>query len=194
MGKFIVRRIGQAILVVLATTLLVYLATFALGDPFASTGDRQVPPEIAAANRAIFGMDKPLWQQYLNYLGNLFTGNLGLDFDQKRPVTEMIGAALPATVRLALVAIAIDIVIGVVVGIIAAVKRYSFADVLVTVVSTIAIGLPTFVIGIVLLAYFAGVGPFPVVPRSFTVEVPGIRKYCFPRSRSPSSTPRSSPG
>jgi ABC-type dipeptide/oligopeptide/nickel transport system permease component len=180
MGKFIVRRFGQAILVVLATTLLVYVATFALGDPFASTGDRQVPPEIAAANRALFGLDKPLWQQYLNYLGNIVTGDLGIDYDQKRPVAEMIGAALPATVRLALVAIVIDIIIGVTVGIIAAVKRYSFADVLVTVVSTIAIGLPTFVIGIVLLAYLAGVGPFPVVPRSFATEVPWYQEVLLP--------------
>ncbi|MGI5127575.1 ABC transporter permease [Pseudonocardia sp. CA-107938] len=180
MGKFIVRRVGQAILVVLATTLLVYIATFALGDPFASTGDRQVPPEVAAANRALFGLDKPLWQQYLTYLGHIVTGDLGIDYDQKRPVAEMIGAALPATVRLALVAIVIDIIIGVTVGIIAAVKRYSFADVLVTVVSTVAIGLPTFVIGIVLLAYLAGVGPFPVVPRSFATEVPWYQEVLLP--------------
>jgi ABC-type dipeptide/oligopeptide/nickel transport system permease component len=179
-GKFIVRRVGQAILVVLATTLLVYLATFALGDPFASTGDRQVPPDIAAANRALYGLDKPLWQQYLNYLGNIATGDLGIDYDQRRPVVDMIGAALPATLRLALVAIVIDIIIGVTVGIIAAVKRYSFADVLVTVVSTLAIGLPTFVIGIVLLAYLAGIGPFPVVPRSFATEVPWYQEVLLP--------------
>ncbi len=180
MGKFILRRIGQAVLVVLATTLLVYLATFALGDPFASTGDRQVPPAIAAQNRAIFGLDQPLPIQYVNYLGNLVTGNLGVDFDQRRPVADMLADTLPNTFRLALVAILIDVVIGVLVGIVAAVKRYSFADVLVTVVSTIAIGVPTFVLGIVLLAYLSGVGPFPVVPRSFTDQVPWYQEVLLP--------------
>lgn len=180
MGTFILRRIGQAVLVVLGTTLLVYLGTFALGDPFASTGDRQVPPEIAEANRRIFGLDEPLPIQYLNYLGNLVTGDLGVDFNQRRPVIDMLAETVPNTARLALVAILIDVAIGVVVGIIAAVKRYSFADVLVTVVSTITIGVPTFVLGIVLLAYLAGVGPFPVVPRSFTVEVPWYQEVLLP--------------
>lgn len=180
MGKFILRRAGQAVLVVIGATLLVFIATFVLGDPFASTGDRQVPPEIAAANRAQFGLDEPLPVQYLTYLGNLFTGDLGVDFDQRRPVIDMLAETVPATIRLALVAIVIDVVIGVTAGVIAAVKRYSFADVLVTVASTLAIGLPTFIIGIVLVANLAGVGPFPVVPRSFTVEVPWYQEVLLP--------------
>ncbi|WP_232660483.1 ABC transporter permease [Pseudonocardia sp. TRM90224] len=180
MGKFILRRVGQAVIVVLAAILLVYVATYALGDPFASTGDRQVPPEIAAQNRAIFGLDQPLPIQYINYIGNLVTGDLGLDFDQRRPVIDMLGAVVPNTARLALVAILIDVAIGVIAGIIAAVKRYSFADVLVTVVSTVAIGVPTFVIGLGLLAFLSGVGPFPVVPRSFTDQVPWYQEVLLP--------------
>jgi oligopeptide transport system permease protein len=180
MGKFILRRLGQALLVVIGATLLVFLATFALGDPFASTGDRQVPADVAAANRALYGLDQPLPLQYLTYLGNLFTGDLGLDFDQRRPVLDMLLDVVPNTIRLALVAIVIDILIGVVAGIIAAVKRYSFWDVLVTVVSTLALGIPTFVIGIVLVANLAGVGPFPVVPRSFTQEVPWYQEVLLP--------------
>ncbi|SHK92509.1 oligopeptide transport system permease protein [Pseudonocardia thermophila] len=180
MGKFILRRIGQAVLVVLATTLLVFLGTFALGDPFASTGDRQVPPAIAEQNRAIFGLDKPLYQQYFTYLGNLATGNLGVEYDQRRPVADMLIDVLPNTVRLALVAILIDVIIGVIAGIIAAVKRYSFSDVLVTVVSTVAIGVPTFVLGVVFLAYLAGWGPFPAVPRPFGSEVPWYQEVLLP--------------
>ncbi|MHA6796588.1 ABC transporter permease [Pseudonocardia bannensis] len=180
MGMFILRRSGQAVLVVMGATLLVFIATFALGDPFASTGDRQVPPEIAAANRAQFGLDQPLPIQYVTYLGNLFTGDLGVDFDQRRPVIDMLAETVPNTVRLALVAILIDVIIGVVAGIIAAVKRYSFADVLVTVLSTLAIGVPVFVIGIVLVANLSGVGPFPTVPRSFTVEVPWYQEVLLP--------------
>ena len=180
MGKFILRRIGQAVLVVLAATLLVFLGTFALGDPFASTGDRQVPPAIAEQNRAIFGLDKPLPQQYLTYVGNLATGNLGVEYDQRRPVADMLIEVLPNTARLAVVAIIMDIIIGVIAGIIAAVKRYSFVDVLVTVTSTIAIGVPTFVLAVIFLAYLSGWGPFPVVPRPFGSEIPWYQEVLLP--------------
>jgi oligopeptide transport system permease protein len=180
MGKFILRRAGQAVLVVIGTTLLVFIATFALGDPFASTGERQVPPDVAAANRAMFGLDKPLPVQYVTYLGNLFTFHLGLDFDQRRPVIDLLAETVPNTVRLALAAILIEMVIGITAGIIAAVKRYSFADVLVTVVSTAAIGIPVFVVALAMVAFLSGVGPFPSVPRSFTVQVPWYQEVLLP--------------
>jgi oligopeptide transport system permease protein len=180
MGKFILRRAGQAVLVVIGTTLLVFIATFALGDPFASTGERQVPPEVAAANRAMFGLDQPLPVQYVTYLGNLFTFHLGLDFDQRRPVIDLLAETVPNTVRLALAAILIEMVIGITAGIIAAVKRYSFADVLVTVVSTAAIGIPVFVVALAMVAFLSGVGPFPSVPRSFTVQVPWYQEVLLP--------------
>ena len=180
MGKFILRRAGQAVLVVIGTTLLVFIATFALGDPFASTGERQVPPDVAAANRAMFGLDRPLPVQYLTYLGNLFTFHLGLDFDQRRPVIDLLAETVPNTVRLALAAILIEMAIGITAGIIAAVKRYSFADVLVTVVSTAAIGIPVFVVALAMVAFLSGVGPFPSVPRSFTVQVPWYQEVLLP--------------
>jgi oligopeptide transport system permease protein len=180
MGRFILRRVAQAVLVVIGATALTFLATFVLGDPFASTGERAVPPAIAALNRARFGLDQPLPLQYLTYLGNLFTGNLGVDFDQGRPVLDMLVETVPNTVRLALVSIVIDVALGVVAGIIAAVKRYSFWDVLVTVVSTVAIGVPVFVLGIVLVANLSGVGPFPQVPRTFTQQVPWYQEVLLP--------------
>lgn len=180
MGRFVLRRVLQGILVVVAATLLIFLATFALGDPFASSGEKAVPPEIAAINRAKFGMDQPLPLQFLHYLGNLFTGDLGLDFDQRRPVTELIAATLPNTLRLSLVALVFLILIGVSAGVLAAVRRYSFWDALVTVVTTIMIGIPTFVLGIFLVANGSGWGPFPPVPRSFTIEVPWYQDVLLP--------------
>ncbi|ALE74957.1 putative peptide ABC transporter permease protein [Pseudonocardia sp. Ae168_Ps1] len=172
MGRFITRRVLQGILVVVVAALLIFLATFALGDPFASTGEKAVPPEVAALNRAKFGMDQPLVIQFLHYLGNLFTGDLGIDFDQRRPVTELIGAVLPNTIILGLVAMLFLLLFGVSAGILAAVRRYSFWDALVTVLTTVMIGIPVFVLAIFLVANVSGIGPFPPVPRSFTVEVP----------------------
>jgi ABC-type dipeptide/oligopeptide/nickel transport system permease component len=180
MGKFVIRRLAQAVMVVIAATILLFIGLFVLGDPFASTGDKVVPPETQAILREKFGMDQALPMQYLTYLGNLVTGDLGIDLNQRRPVADMIGAALPNTVRLALIAIVIDIIIGVVAGIIAAVWRYSFWDVLVTIVTTLAIGVPTFVIGVWLRQTVSGVWIFPQVPRTFTEVVPWYTEVLLP--------------
>ena len=105
MGRFILRRVLQGLLVVVVAAFLIFLATFALGDPFASSGEKAVPPEIAALNRAKFGMDQPLLIQFVNYLGNLAIGDMGVDFDQRRPVSELILDVLPNTIVLGLVAV-----------------------------------------------------------------------------------------
>ncbi|PKB32537.1 ABC transporter permease [Pseudonocardia alni] len=172
MGRFILRRVLQGLLVVVVAAFLIFLATFALGDPFASSGEKAVPPEIAALNRAKFGMDQPLLIQFANYLGNLAIGDMGVDFDQRRPVSELILDVLPNTIVLGLVAVLFLILFGVSAGILAAVRRYSFWDAFVTVLTTVMIGIPVFVLAIFLVANVSGVGPFPPVPRSFTVDVP----------------------
>src|SRR4051794_38126272 len=98
MGKFILRRVAQGVLGIIAAMLIIFLALFALGDPFSSSGDKTVPPDTQALLRAKFGMDKAVPVQFLVYLKNMFTGDLGIDFDQRRPVSEMLGAAVPMTV------------------------------------------------------------------------------------------------
>lgn len=180
MGKFMLRRTGQAILVIVCATLLIYFATFAIGDPFASSGEKAVPAEVQSALRAKYGLDQSMFVQILTYFRNLLTGDLGIDFSQRRPVTELLVDTVPNSIRLALVAIVIDVIIGVVAGVIAAVKRYSFWDVLVTITTTLLIGIPTFVIGVLLVANLSGVGPFPPVPRSFAVAVPWFQEVLLP--------------
>jgi oligopeptide transport system permease protein len=110
----------------------------------------------------------------------MFTGDLGIDFEQQRAVGGMLGDALPYTVRLAVAAIVIELIIGLVAGVIAAVSQYTFRDVLVTVLTTLAIGLPVFVIGIGLRAGLSGEWIFPAVPRSFTVEVAWWKEIILP--------------
>jgi oligopeptide transport system permease protein len=180
MGKFIIRRLVHAILVVIVATFLIYLGLFVLGDPFSSSGEKTIPQDVQEALRAKFGMDQPLIMQYLTYLQNIFTGDLGIDFEQRRDVATMIGNALPNTVRLAIAAIVIELVIGLIAGVIAAVSQYTFRDVFVTVITTLAIGLPTFVIGIGLRGWLSGEWIFPQVPRSFTVEVPWWQEIILP--------------
>jgi ABC-type dipeptide/oligopeptide/nickel transport system permease component len=180
MGKFVIRRLAQAVMVVIAATILLFIGLFVLGDPFASSGDKTVPPATQAILRAKFGMDQSVPMQYLTYLGNLFTGDLGIDLNQRRPVAEMLGTALPATARLAVLAVVLDILIGVAAGVIAAVWRYSFWDVLTTVITTLAIGVPTFVIGIWLRQTVSGVWFFPQVPRTFTEVAPWYTEVLLP--------------
>jgi len=95
-------------------------------------------------------------------------------------VSQMLAETVPNTVRLALVAVAVDVLIGTIAGVVAAVRRYSVWDVLITVLSTVGIGIPVFVLGIVLVANVAGWGPFPDVPRNFTVEVPWYQEALLP--------------
>ena len=180
MAKFITRRLAHAVLVIVAATFLIYLGLFTLGDPFASSGEKTVPPDIQEALREKFGMDQPFFAQYLTYLQNMLTFDFGVDFEQRRSVADMLATAVPATARLALFAIIIEVVIGLTAGIIAAVSQYTFRDVFITVITTLGIGIPVFVIGIGLRAWLSGEWIFPNVPRSFTVETPWWKEVILP--------------
>jgi oligopeptide transport system permease protein len=179
-AKFITRRLAHAVLVIIAATFLIYLGLFTLGDPFSSSGEKTVPPEIQEALREKFGMDQPFIVQYLTYLQNMFTFDFGIDFEQRRDVADMLATAVPATARLALVAIVIQLIIGLTAGIVAAVSQYTFRDVLITIVTTLGIGVPVFVIGIGIRAWLSGEWIFPAVPRSFTIETPWWKEIILP--------------
>ena len=158
MGKFVVRRLLQMVLVLFGASIILFICLFVVpGDPIAtSQGEgRQLDPSTRAALEHRYGLDKPLPQQYISYLGRLSQGDLGESYVYRRSVNTIIKEKLGNTVRLALAAIALQIALGILAGIIAAVFRYSFLDVLVTLSTTVAIGVPTFVIGLSLQNVFA---------------------------------------
>jgi oligopeptide transport system permease protein len=158
MGKFVVRRLLQMVLVLFGASVILFVCLFVVpGDPIAtSQGEgRQLDPATRAALEHRYGLDKPLPQQYVSYLGRLSRGDLGESYVYRRSVNTIIKEKLPNTARLAVAAIIIQMVLGVLAGVIAAVFRYSFLDVLVTLSTTIAIGIPTFVIGLALQNVFA---------------------------------------
>ena len=157
MGKFIVRRMLHMVLVLLGATLVLFACLFVIpGDPVGSLGgDKARDPATAQLLRERYGLDKPLPVQYVNYLGRTIQGDLGEDYRQRRSVNEILRPKLVNTAKLALAAMVIDIFIGILAGLIAAVYRYSFWDVLVTLLTTLAIGFPTFVIGLLLQNTFA---------------------------------------
>jgi len=148
MGRYVARRLLQMIPVVIGTTFLIYLLVWALpGDPFAGKcGDRPCPDAYVAAMTAKFNLNDPLPVQYLKYFGNLLQGDFGESFTGVRVIDELT-RAFPVTIRLALLALAIEIGIGMVAGVVAALRKGGFADTLVLVSTLFVISIPVFVIG-----------------------------------------------
>ncbi len=156
MLKYIGRRILQMIPVFIGVTVLLFLMTAVVpGDPVKMiTGERAISPAVYNQIRAEYGFDKPLIVQYGMYLGRLAQGDLGQSLMRGRPVKDMLLDKFPYTMQLALAAIVIEIIFGIGAGMISAVKRYSFADVLVTLSTSILVSLPVFWLGTLLQMFF----------------------------------------
>ena len=151
MGRYLLRRILQLVPVFFGTTFIIYALVWAIPvDPFAGKcGQRACPPAYVAAMRAKFNLDDSLIVQYLKYLGRLFSGDLGETFSGLS-VAKLIGHAYPITLRLALVALAIEALIGIGAGLLTGLRRRGFLDNLVLVSTLFLISLPVFVTGFVL--------------------------------------------
>jgi len=151
MAWYIGRRVLQMIPVFLGATLLIYAMVFALpGDPvLALGGERGLNPAVAAQIRAEFNLDKPFLVQYLLYLKGILTLNFGTTFSG-RPVSAVIAEAFPVTFKLAIMALGFEGIFGIVLGLVAGLRKGKLFDATVLVVSLLVIALPTFVIGFVL--------------------------------------------
>ncbi|WP_405011759.1 ABC transporter permease [Kitasatospora sp. NBC_01539] len=156
MGRFVARRLLQMIPVFLGTITLIFLMVHVLpGDPVAAMwGDKAPDPAQLAAFKHEMGMDKPLVQQYLDYLGNLLTGDFGTTMDHRR-VIDVISDALPVTVRLALMAFAIEVVLGVGIGLVSGLRRGKALDKGTLVLTLLLISIPVPVLGFVFQNVFA---------------------------------------
>jgi oligopeptide transport system permease protein len=156
MGRFVARRLLQMIPVFLGTTALIFFMVYALpGDQVrAMWGDKQPDPAQLASLKHKFGLDLPLWQQYLHYMGNLFTGNFGETLRGTKVIDE-ITDAMPVTIRLALMAFGIEIVFGVALGLLAGLKRGKLADKGTLVLTLLLISIPVPVLGYLFQTVFA---------------------------------------
>ncbi len=167
MGRYIARRLLQMIPVFFGTTFLIFLAVFTLpGDPVrALFGDRRPPQEVIDAIRDKYGLDDPFIVQYAKYMWNLVQGDFGVTL-QGRAVIDVLSEAWPISIRLALVAFAIEIGIGLVAGVLAGLRRGSFLDNLVLVSTTVVVSVPIFVIGftvqLLVGVHLGGLGFLPV--------------------------------
>jgi oligopeptide transport system permease protein len=162
-GKYIIRRLLQMIPVIIGVTFIIYVAVFALGDPTAGRcGERACPEGYIAKFRADYNLDKPLIVQYLLYMGNLLQGDLGTNFFGNKVVDEL-AARWPTTLKLGMMAVVIETVIGITAGVLAGIRRGRFIDSLVTVSTLFLISIPIFVIGsFAQLIFGVRLGWFPV--------------------------------
>nr|WP_283774611.1 ABC transporter permease [Brachybacterium equifaecis] len=166
--------------VFLGATLLIYLLAFyAGGDPIqAIMGDKPLSPAVQEQLRAQYNLDKPVLVQWLIFIGNVVTGNLGVGFNG-RPIVDQILAAFPVTIKLAIIAVIVETVLGITAGVLAGLKKGSIYDTGLLLVSLIVIAVPTFVIGFV-AQFFLGVKfqIFPVNvgrdPSWFNLLLPGF--------------------
>ena len=152
---YILKRILLAFLTVWVVITLTFFVTRAVpGGPF--TSEKAVTPEVEAALKAKYGLDKPLFEQYITYVGDAFTLNFGPSIKMRgRDVIDIIGDGLKTSAKLGVSAAFIALVIGVVLGSIAALRRNKFIDRVIMIITTAFVSMPSFIMGSFLLIIFA---------------------------------------
>jgi peptide/nickel transport system permease protein len=155
--RFVARRVLVTVPVLFLVTLLGFVLTYLIpADPLAMVlSERAMAnPEIVRAYRTRWGLDQPPHRRYLTYVGNLLRGDLGTSIATQQPVLDDLKAFVPATVELAVAAVAVAVVVGLPLGVLAAVRRDRTADHVARVGSLVGVSVPVFWLGLLALAVF----------------------------------------
>ena len=172
MAAFILRRIAQAVLVMLAVGLIAFSLFRFVGDPVVSMLGQDATPEDRARMTRLLGLDQPFYVQYAQFVGRAVRGEFGLSLRQVRPVSTLLMERLPATLELSAVAAGFALVSGILLGVYTALRRHSWLSQVLLAVSLVGVSLPTFLIGILLILLFAVVlGWLPSFGRGDTVAL-----------------------
>ena len=160
----LLRRLGQALLILLGVAAITFVLLYALpADPARMLAGRSATAQTVASIRHELGLDQPLLVQFWHYLSGILQGDLGRSYAQKTEVWTLIAARLPATLLLMAAGIFVEVVLGVTFGTIAAINRGSFVDRLVMTASFVGVSAPQFVAALLLLYLFAvTLGWFPM--------------------------------
>ena len=172
---FLIRRLLQSVLVLLVMSLLVFVGVYAIGNPV----DILISPDANQAERlkiiAAFGLDQPLWRQYLLFLQNAAAGNLGRSFAFATPALGLILERFPATMELAVSAMLLSVGVGIPLGLVAGLRPHGFVGKTIMTVSILGFSLPTFWVGLMFIVVFAvKLGWLPAGGRGETVNVLGV--------------------
>ncbi len=153
---FILRRLAQLLPVLLIASIGIWGMIYAVpGDPVAVIVGENATPEQMQAVRERLGLDRPAHAQYLSWLGNALQGDLGLSIQNREPVRDLIAQRIPATIQLGLAATVVGLLLGIPVAVISALRPGSWIDRSLSGWSALALGVPTFWLGILLILLFA---------------------------------------
>ncbi|MHB0884730.1 MAG: ABC transporter permease [Bacillota bacterium] len=156
MRTYLLRRILLMIPVVLGVTVVVFLIIhLAPGDPVLLLVGERAPQEVYDRARQAWGLDRPLIMQYFTFLGNVLRGDLGMSIQMRRPVADLLAGAIPVTLELGFAAMAMAVFIGVISGVISAVRAGSMADQATMVGALLGVSVPGFWLGQLLMLLFA---------------------------------------
>ena len=151
MTRYVFRRLGGAIIILWVIITVTFALMHAIpGGPF--TTEKKLPPQVKASIEAKYHLDDPVWKQYGDYLGGVITGDLGPSYKYEgRSVNDIISDAFPISAQLGLLSLMVAVVGGIAAGAISAMRPNGIVDYAVTILSTIGISVPTFIIGAVLV-------------------------------------------
>ncbi len=172
---FVIQRFLQACVVMAAMSVIVFVGVYSIGNPV----DIVIPPDATQEIRAEairrLGLDRPLWEQYWIFVGNLVQGDFGRSFVYNIPVLELIGGRLPATMELVLISVISATVLGVGLGVYAGYRPDSWVSKTIMAVSVLGFSVPSFWVGLILILTFAvSLGWLPAGGRGDTVTVLGV--------------------
>jgi peptide/nickel transport system permease protein len=172
MFAFILRRLAQAVIVMVSVALIAFMLFQYVGDPVVFLLGQDATADQIRELRADLGLDQPFVVQFWHFLANASQGEFGLSLRQGAKVSRLIAERFPATLELALVAAVMALVMGIPMGVYAALKRGTFISQLFMTVSLLGVSLPTFLIGILLILVFAvNLGWFPSFGRGDVTQL-----------------------
>ncbi|UPJ47291.1 ABC transporter permease [Bradyrhizobium sp. 200] len=155
MLRFFAVRIARAMLTVALVVTFAFIVLRLSGDPALIIMGPEAPPEVIAAFRKAWGLDDPIWMQYLDYFGAIARGELGRSMRDGRPAIQLVAERIPATLVLTIPALLLKLGIGIPAGILAALYRGSVIDRVVMAAAVAGFTVPSFVLGLVLVLIFA---------------------------------------
>jgi peptide/nickel transport system permease protein len=172
MFVFILRRLLQALVVMVCVAFIAFMLFQYVGDPVVFLLGQDASPEQIRALRADLGLDQPFFVQFWHFLRNALQGEFGLSLRQGAKVSRLLGERFPATVELAVLAALMALLVGVPMGVYAALRRGTLSSQLLMTLSLLGVSLPTFLIGILLILVFTvWLGWFPSFGRGDTVQL-----------------------
>jgi peptide/nickel transport system permease protein len=172
MFAFVLQRLIQAVIVMVTVAFIAFMLFQYVGDPVVGLLGQDATPEQIRELRSDLGLDQPFFVQFWHFLGNAVQGEFGLSLRQGAKVSRLLGERFPATLELAFVAASMALLVGIPMGVYAALKRGTFVSQVFMTLSLLGVSLPVFLIGILLILLFAVVlGWFPSFGRGEVVQI-----------------------